>query len=77
MLGYYNYTVILTYLSLASSIFGIYSCFTYENGSLIAIWCLMLSGFCDMFDGAVARMCKHPLLNLQGYAVPSCPLRCT
>jgi CDP-diacylglycerol--serine O-phosphatidyltransferase len=59
MLGYYNYTVILTYLSLSSAVFGIYSSFTYDKGAMIAIWCLLFSGFCDMFDGAVARTKKR------------------
>ena len=53
MIGYYDYTVILTYVSLASGIFGIY--FSFCNNPLVAIWCLLFSGLCDMFDGKVAR----------------------
>lgn len=52
MLGYYNYTVILTYLSMLISFTGItYAC----NGNLhAALICLMISGLCDMFDGKIA-----------------------
>ena len=53
MIGYYNYTVILTYLGLISSIIGIY--FSIEFVPFIGIICLLVSGLCDMFDGKVAR----------------------
>lgn len=60
MLGYYNYTVILTYLGLASSVFGIYASISFgKSGPIIGICCLMLSGFFDMFDGRVARTRKR------------------
>ena len=49
MIGYYNYTVILTYLSLASAVNGHFR---------IALVCLAFSGLCDMFDGKVARAKK-------------------
>lgn len=60
MIGYYNYTVILTYLSLVSSVVGIFFAMGI-NGDInveYAIICLMISGFCDMFDGKVARTKK-------------------
>ncbi|MCI8646083.1 MAG: hypothetical protein HFE76_04600 [Firmicutes bacterium] len=53
MLGFYNYTVILTNLSLISSVFGIYM--AIQGQVQAAVYCLMISGFCDMFDGKVAR----------------------
>ena len=53
MIGYYNYTVILTYLGLASGMCGIFAAINSRFG--IALICLMLSGFFDMFDGLVAR----------------------
>ena len=61
MIGFYNYTVILTYLSLLSSVLGVY--FAFGIGDLgphpeYAIICLMVSGLCDMFDGKVARTKK-------------------
>ena len=55
MLGFYNYTVILTYLSLCSGITGIYFAFAHGRPG-IAVICLLLCGLCDAFDGRVARM---------------------
>lgn len=57
MLGFYNYTVILTYMSLVSSVVGI--AFTVSGNIFNAIVCLMLSGFLDMFDGKVAKTRKR------------------
>ncbi len=54
MLGVYDYTVILTYLSIVSAIIGIISSFTPQL-MLAAIICLMLCGCLDAFDGKVAR----------------------
>lgn len=56
MIGYYNYTVILTYLSLISALFGTHLAFRGEPvGTLI---CLLLCGAFDSFDGMVARTKK-------------------
>lgn len=57
MIGYYNYTVILTYLGLASGIMGMVS--AIENRPVLALGFLMLAGFFDMFDGMVARTKKR------------------
>ena len=58
MIGKWNKSVILTYISLAISIIGIALLF---NGMSIKypIICLIISGVCDMFDGTVARRCKR------------------
>lgn len=49
MLGVYDYTVILTYISLWISIGGM---MLSLNGHLdLAVLCLALSGLCDMFEG--------------------------
>ena len=53
MIGFYNYTVILTYLSLCSAVVGITQVF--EGRDYIAILCLLISGICGLFDGKVAR----------------------
>ena len=55
-LGVYDYTVILTYLSLASAFWGM--TLAHRGNFTGAILCLMLSGFCDAFDGTVARSKK-------------------
>lgn len=57
MLGFYDYTVILTYLSLASSMLGIF--LTFSGHLHLAIACLAISGLLDTFDGKVARTKKN------------------
>ena len=56
MIGFYSYTVVLTYLGLASSAIGMI--LTFQGFAKYALFCLALSGLCDMFDGKVARMKK-------------------
>lgn len=56
MIGFYDYTVILTYVSLVISITGMTLASTGHYKT--AIVCLALSGFCDMFDGKIARTKK-------------------
>lgn len=57
MIGFFNYTVWLTYGSLISAIFGIG--FACTDRPEFAIICLLLSGFFDLFDGKVARTKKN------------------
>lgn len=57
MIGFYNYSVILTYIGLSTSIIGMFQAFKGELK--IAVLCLMISGICDMFDGAIARRCSR------------------
>lgn len=52
LLGYYNYTVILTYIGMLTGFAGIL--YAFEERPMAAVLCLMIAGFCDMFDGAVA-----------------------
>lgn len=52
LLGYYNYTVILTYIGMLTGFAGIIC--ALENNIFGAVMCLMAAGFCDMFDGAIA-----------------------
>ena len=56
MIGYYNYTVILTYISLMTSIGGFF--FAARGKIEWAILCLLLCGFFDLFDGMIARTKK-------------------
>ena len=56
MIGFYNYTVILTYISLLISAVGIG--FAATGDPFTALFCLMASGVCDMFDGMIARTRK-------------------
>ena len=55
LIGCYNYSVILTYLGICSSLIGILK----VNDLRVAMICLMIAGICDMFDGCVARKCKR------------------
>lgn len=57
MIGFYNYSVILTYIGLCSSVFGITQ--VIEGNESIAFLCLLLSGICDLFDGKIARSMKN------------------
>lgn len=56
MIGYYNYTVWVTYLGMAFSVVGI--TLAVEGHTTWAVAFLMLSGFCDSIDGMVARTKK-------------------
>lgn len=51
-LGYYNYTVVLTYIGMLTGFIGIV--YAFEQNTFAAVICLMIAGFCDMFDGAIA-----------------------
>ena len=52
MIGYYNYTVILTYIGMLFGFVGI--TYTWNGNLKMALICLMVAGFCDMFDGRIA-----------------------
>ena len=67
MIGFYDYTVILTYLSLLSAVTGIG--LAVARHPLLAILCLMFSGLCDMFDGRVARTKKNRTAEQKGFGI--------
>ena len=57
LIGFYDYTVILTYMSLVSAVIGMVCA---SRGSFGAgVICVMISGICDAFDGTVARTKKN------------------
>lgn len=58
MLGFYDYTVWLTYLSLLSAVAGICISLHAAGHPYLGVFFLMLSGLCDAFDGRVARTKK-------------------
>ena len=66
-IGFYNYTVVLTYLSLVSGLFGIK--FAHEGRGGLAILCLVISGVCDMFDGVVARTKKNRTADEKNFGI--------
>lgn len=57
MIGFYDYTVVLTYISLVISAVGMTQ--AIHGRFKTAIVCLALSGLCDMFDGKIARTKKN------------------
>ena len=57
MIGYYNVSVILTYISLFSAVYGMTE--ALRGDPKVALLCLMFCGLCDMFDGTIARKCKR------------------
>ena len=58
MLGFYDYTVLLTYLSLVSSTTGIIVSLSGAGHPYLGAMFLLFCGLCDAFDGKVARMKK-------------------
>ena len=71
MIGFYNYTVILTYIGLLSGVVGITQ--ASEGHHAIAFLCLVFSGLCDLFDGKIARTKKDrtPQEKLFGIQIDS------
>ena len=59
MIGVYDYTVILTYLSMISGCIGTIIAMTGIGHPFVGALFLMVSGLCDGFDGRVARSKKN------------------
>lgn len=59
--GYYNYTVVLTYLGMLTGFLGII--YTMEGAYRHGILCLMIAGVCDMFDGTIAATKERDALE--------------
>ena len=57
MIGFYDYTVVLTYISFISAVAGIFCASSMQLRW--SIFFLAFSGLCDMFDGKVARTKKN------------------
>ena len=52
ILGYWDYTVVLTYLGMVFAFIGILEVLNLKFANSLVL--LLLAGLCDMFDGAVA-----------------------
>lgn len=61
MIGYYNYTMFLTYGSLVSALLGIIISLHGPGHPFVGIYFLLVCGLCDAFDGKVARSKKDRL----------------
>ena len=67
MIGFYNYTVYLTYIGLLSAVTGIYLA---TGGSICgAMICLLVCGLCDMFDGRIARTKKDRTADEKAFGI--------
>lgn len=67
MLGFYNYTVYLTYVGLLSSMAGMF--LAVSGHTMGAVICLLFSGVCDMFDGKIARTKKDRTLEEKRFGI--------
>lgn len=67
MIGFYDYTVILTYISFISAMAGIFSASTMQLRW--AIFFLAFSGLCDMFDGKIARTKKNRTEDEESFGI--------
>ncbi len=67
MIGFYDYTVILTYLSLVSAIGGI--ALVTGGHPIWSTFCLLFCGLCDMFDGKVARAKKNRTQDEKNFGI--------
>ncbi len=66
-IGFYDYTVVLTYMSLLSSVFGITQ--AIHGDYKTAIFCLAFSGILDAFDGRVARTKKNRTTDEKNFGI--------
>ena len=67
LVGFYDYTLILTLMSLVSAVFGMTRAIQGHTG--LALGCLMLSGVCDGFDGKVARTKKNRTQDERSFGI--------
>ncbi len=59
MIGFFDYTVVLTYLSLLSATTGIIVSLSGGGHPYLGMFFLLFCGLCDAFDGKVARTKKN------------------
>jgi len=69
MIGFYDYTVWLTYLSLISATVGIFVSQAGPGHPYIAAIFLLFSGLCDAFDGIVARTKRNRTEREKQYGI--------
>lgn len=69
MIGFYDYTVILTYLSLMSGTIGIMLCLNGMGHPYLGMFFRLFSGLCDTFDGKVARSKKDRTTQMKKFGI--------
>lgn len=66
MVGYYNYTVVLTYIGMLCGFLGIVNA---SKNPFLSLILLMVCGICDMFDGKIARTKKNRTKNEKRFGI--------
>jgi CDP-diacylglycerol--serine O-phosphatidyltransferase len=69
MIGFYDYSVWLTYFSLLSASLGILVTLHGDGHPYWGIFFLMFSGLCDAFDGRVARTKKNRTDAMKAFGI--------
>ena len=69
MIGFYDYTVVLTYLSLFSAGTGIFVSLSGSGHPYWGTFFLLFCGLCDAFDGQVARTKKNRTTMEKNYGI--------
>ena len=67
MIGFYNYSVIVTYIGVALSVSGMALASTGQFK--FAILCLALAGACDTFDGKIAHAMKNRTKEMEIFGI--------
>lgn len=67
MIGFYNYSVIVTYIGVALSVSGMALASTGQFK--FAILCPALAGACDTFDGKIARAMKNRTKEMEIFGI--------
>ena len=69
MIGFYDYTVVLTYLSMLSATCGVMLCLNDIGHPYLGMFFLMFCGLCDAFDGKVARTKKNRTEQMKQFGI--------
>ena len=69
MIGFFDYTTILTYLSLVSAVLGNAMALSGAGHPFIGSFFLLFCGFCDAFDGKVARTKSNRTEREKNYGI--------
>ena len=69
MIGFFDYTTILTYLSLVSAVLGNAMALSGAGHPFIGSFFLLFCGLCDAFDGKVARTKSNRTEREKNYGI--------
>lgn len=69
MIGFFDYTTILTYLSLISAMVGIATSLSGGGHPFLGSFFLLFCGLCDAFDGKVARTKSNRTEREKNYGI--------